>query len=63
MATSDVIAVIEKATSDDSFKQLLFTNPAQALKGYNLTAEEKALFNDLNDDKLEQLRGQWIPGG
>jgi hypothetical protein len=63
MTTSEVIAVIERATNDDNFRELLFTNPEKALQGYDLTAGEKELFNDLDDEKFEELRGQWIPGG
>lgn len=63
MSTSQVIAVLERATEDEAYRNLLFTNPNEALKGYDLTREEKSQLSNLNEDNFDVFKGQWIPGG
>jgi hypothetical protein len=63
MSTSEVIAVLERATNDLTYRELLFGNPAEALQGYDLTAEEYEQLSDLNAENFEIFKGQWIPGG
>ena len=72
MSKADVIAIIEKALDDLNYRELLFTNPDQALKGYNLTPEERKQLSNLNADNFDEFagpltgrttKGQWIPGG
>jgi hypothetical protein len=72
MSQADVIAIIERALADENFRNLLFTDPDQALKGYNLTAEEKNRLSSLTPDTFDDFagpltgrttKGQWIPGG
>lgn len=72
MSRADVIAIIERALDDEAFRNLLFTNPDQALQGYNLTADEKNRLSNLNADNFDEFagpltgrttKGQWIPGG
>jgi hypothetical protein len=72
MSKSDVIAIIERALDDETYRNLLFTDPDQALQGYNLTADEKKRLSNLNADNFDEFagpltgrttKGQWIPGG
>jgi hypothetical protein len=63
MSTSQVVAVLERATNDLIYRELLFSNPAEALMGYDLTAEEYEQLSDLNAENFEIFKGQWIPGG
>ncbi len=42
MSAKSVENVLSRAMSDKSFADALFSNPDQALAGYELTAEEKA---------------------
>jgi hypothetical protein len=72
MSKADVIAIIERAIDDESYRKLLFNDPDQALKGYNLTADEKKRLSNLNPDNFDDFagpltgrttKGQWIPGG
>lgn len=63
MSTSQVIAVLERATEDLEYRELLFTNPEAALAGYDLTEEERSQLSELNEDNFDEFKGQWIPGG
>jgi hypothetical protein len=72
MSKSDVIAIIEKALDDDTYRNLLFNNPNEALKGYNLTDDERKRLSSLTPETFDDFagpltgrttKGQWIPGG
>jgi hypothetical protein len=63
MSTSQLIAVLQRATDDLTYRELLFTNPNEALKGYTLTTNEHQQLSNLNAENFETFKGQWIPGG
>jgi hypothetical protein len=72
MSKADVIAIIERAIDDETYRNLLFTDPDQALKGYNLTADERKKLSSLTPENFDDFagpltgrttKGQWIPGG
>jgi hypothetical protein len=72
MSKADVIAIIERAIDDETYRNLLFKDPNTALKGYNLTADERKALSNLNPDNFDEFagpltgrntKGQWIPGG
>jgi hypothetical protein len=63
MTEAQFIAVLQRAASDATFRELLFKNPNQALKDYDLTAEERKTLTGLTPETFETLKGQWIPGG
>ena len=70
MSTSSVQAVIRKAVSDPTFRELLFNQPSQALAEFDLTANERAslikmdksIFNSDAVD-LEERVSRVMPGG
>jgi hypothetical protein len=51
-------AVIRRAIEDEAFRQLLFSDPQTALEGFNLTDEEQALFEGLNQENFEEFAGR-----
>lgn len=63
--------IIQRAVEDEAFRKLLFSSPQEALKGYDLTAEEIKTLSDLNEDNFDKFAGGlgdrttkgWIPGG
>lgn len=57
MSEAVVKKIIEKAIDDEKFREQLFTNPALALKGYDLTTKERKLFADLNEDNFDEFAG------
>jgi hypothetical protein len=72
MSRADVIAIIERALDDEAYRNLLFTDPDQALQGYSLTADETERLSNLDADNFDEFagpltgrttKGQWIPGG
>lgn len=72
MSKSEVIRIIEKALDDPDYRNLLINNPDEALKGYDLTADEYKRLSDLTEETFDDFagpltgrttKGQWIPGG
>jgi hypothetical protein len=72
MSKAEVIRIIEKALDDPKYRDLLINNPTEALKGYDLTADEKKRLSDLTEETFDAFagpltgrttKGQWIPGG
>lgn len=69
---SDIVKeIIERAVKDESFRKLLFEDPAAALKGYTLTNEDRSLLESLDEENFDQFagglgdrttKGSWIPG-
>lgn len=57
MSQEAVMQVIEKAENDAEYKKLLFSNPDTALKGYDLTKEEKDALSNLNEDNFDEFAG------
>lgn len=63
MSASQVVTIFNRADSDFSYKNLLINNPDEALKGYDLTAQERETLSSLTQENYEATKGQWIPGG
>jgi hypothetical protein len=72
MSDKIVIEIIERASKDEEFRQLLFSNPVEALKEYDLTAEVRAALENLDEDNFDAFAGSlgdrntkamWRPGG
>ena len=63
--------IIQRAVKDEAFRGLLFSNPQEALKGYDLTPEEIKTLSNLNEDNFDEFAGGlgdrttkgWLPGG
>jgi hypothetical protein len=55
MSQDAVSQIIGRAAVDATFRELLFSNPAQALQGYNLTDDERDALNNLKQDDLENF--------
>ena len=73
MSTTGIEAVLARAMSDTAFAEQLFTNPEQALAGFELTAEEvvnlKAMsraefekFSKTSPEDRKSMGGIWNPG-
>lgn len=71
MSESTVKEIISRAVADEQFRNLLFTNSEQALEGYNLSAEDRAMLANLNADNFDEFagdlggrttQGRWVPG-
>jgi hypothetical protein len=70
MSDTVVKEIISRAVEDDGFRNLLFSNPDQALEGYTLTAEQRSLLKGLNKENFDEFAGQlgdrstkgWVPG-
>ena len=52
-------AIIQRAIEDEAFRQLLISDSQTALEGYDLTGEERVLFEGLNQDHFEEFAGQF----
>jgi len=57
-AVSAVLAVLDRATQDNAFLARLAENPAEALKEYELTTEEKAALMSGDIRKIESWLGK-----
>ena len=57
-AVNTVLAVLDKASQDNAFLARLAENPAEALKEYELTAEEKAALMSGDIRKIESWLGK-----
>ena len=58
MSQEQVSIIIGKAVTDSEFRTLLFSNPEQALTGYNLTDEEKQALKEMKKEDLEEFGGK-----
>lgn len=72
MSKEVLMEIVNRATSDEAFRELLFSNPVKALTGYDLSAAEVAALSNLNEDNFSDFVGKlddrgtkgWvIPGG
>jgi hypothetical protein len=56
---SDVVLkeIIDRAVSDDSFRQKLLSDATAALKGYDLTDAERALLSNLDEGSFDEFAG------
>jgi hypothetical protein len=55
MSQDAVSQIIGLAVTDAEFRQLLFSNPDEALQGYDLTDEEKEALENLEQEDLEDF--------
>ena len=55
MSQDAVSQIIGRAVVDAEFRQLLFSNPDQALQGYDLTEDEWDALKNLKQDDLEDF--------
>lgn len=49
--------VVAKAVKDSEFRTLLLNNPAKALEGFEITAEERTLIEGLNEKTFDKFAG------
>ncbi|MCI0395007.1 MAG: Os1348 family NHLP clan protein [Chloroflexi bacterium] len=70
MSAEVVKQVIERAIDDESFRRQLFSNPDDALRGYNLSDGERGRLHNLDEESFDDFagpltgrttKGQWIP--
>ncbi len=57
MSTQAVQTVIGRAVTDAAFRQALFADPAQALAGYDLSADELAALQALDAEQVAAFAG------
>ena len=57
MSQAVVMEIIGKAIDDKKFRKKLFKHPAKALKGYDLTDEERESLSNLNEDNFDDFTG------
>jgi hypothetical protein len=57
MTQEAVQAVIGRAVMDAAFRQALFADPAQALAGYDLSADERAALQTLDAEQVAAFAG------
>jgi len=55
MSQDAVSQIIGRAVTDAEFRELLFSSPEQALKGYDLAADEKEALKNLKQEDLEDF--------
>jgi hypothetical protein len=55
MSQDAVSQIIGRAVVDEEFRNLLFSDPRQALQGYDLTGEEADALEHLKREDLEDL--------
>ena len=58
MSTDTVQFIIGRAVTDPEYRELLFTDPEEALKDFELTEEEAHALNDLKREKFEAELGE-----
>lgn len=49
MSLEAVLAIVERATGEEEFRDLLLSDPTKALRGKSLTASERAMLKGLGD--------------
>ncbi len=58
MSIEVVHQIIGRAVTDEAFRKLLFANPEEALKGYDLTDEEREALTDLDEEEVSAFSNQ-----
>jgi hypothetical protein len=57
MTQAAVQTVIGRAVTDAAFRKALFADPAQALAGYDLSADERAALQALDAEQVAAFAG------
>ncbi len=57
MSTEAVKTIIGRAVAEEAYRELLFTNPDQALAGFDLTEEETATLKGLKREEFDAAAG------
>ena len=55
MSQEMLTKIVERLSTDEAYRQQLASNPEVALKGYDLTADERAALMSGDSAKLESL--------
>jgi hypothetical protein len=55
MSQDAVSQIIGRAVIDPEFRETLFSNPEQALQGYDLTEDDKEALKNLKQEDLEEF--------
>ncbi len=55
MSQDAVSQIIGRAVTDADFRETLFSNPEQALQGYDLTEDDKEALKNLKQEDLEEF--------
>ena len=55
MSQDAVSQIIGRAVTDADFREILFSNPEQALEDYDLTEDEEEALTNLKQEDLEDL--------
>ncbi len=58
MSTESVQQVIRRALTEEAYRELLLTNPDQALAGLDLTAEETGALKSLKREEFDSGAGE-----
>ena len=58
MSVEAVQEIIVKALQDTKFRDMLFSNPDRALKGYELTEEEANALKTMDKDRFDSASGE-----
>ncbi len=53
MSAENLQRIVEKAVSDPSFRDLLFSNPAKAVEGFELSEQELLIIKSLAREKFD----------
>ncbi len=57
MPAESVKQIIERAIAEEPFRELLFSNPDQALAGFDLTADEIGALKGLKREEFDAAAG------
>ncbi len=57
MSAESVKQIIERAIAEEPFRELLFSNPNQALAGFDLTVDEIAALKGLKREEFDAAAG------
>ena len=58
MTEDHVSMIVGRAVTDSKFRELLLSNPEEALKDYELTEEEKEALLKIQKEDLEDFSGK-----
>ncbi len=57
MSTESVQKIIGRAIAEEAYRELLFSDPEQALAGFELTSEETSALKGLRRDEFDAAAG------